>query len=44
MFYLFNVNQGCAQHLEVSAALGSVRDLQRVIEGITNIPAQEQVW
>lgn len=43
MFYLFNVNQGCAQHLEVSAALGSVRNLQQVIEEITHIPAQEQV-
>uniref|UniRef100_A0A0N5AEZ0 ATG11 domain-containing protein n=1 Tax=Syphacia muris TaxID=451379 RepID=A0A0N5AEZ0_9BILA len=43
MFYLFNVNQGCAQQLEVTAALGTVRNLQRVIEEITGVPVQEQV-
>ena len=43
MLYIFDVNQGCALHLEVTAALGTVRNLQKAIEEITHVRAGEQV-
>ncbi|MCP9265906.1 RB1-inducible coiled-coil protein 1 [Dirofilaria immitis] len=43
MFYVFYVNEGSLQALEVSVALGSVHKLQCVIEEITRVPIAEQV-
>lgn len=43
MFYVFYVNEGSLQALEVSVALGSVHKLQCVIEEITRVPVAEQV-
>ncbi|VDK77575.1 unnamed protein product [Litomosoides sigmodontis] len=42
MFYVFYVNEGSLQALEVSVALGSVHKLQCVIEEITRVPVAEQ--
>ncbi|VDO44812.1 unnamed protein product, partial [Onchocerca flexuosa] len=42
MFYVFYVNEGSLQALEVSVALGSVYKLQCVIEEITRVPIAEQ--
>ncbi|KAM3726032.1 RB1-inducible coiled-coil protein [Dirofilaria immitis] len=42
MFYVFYVNEGSLQALEVSVALGSVHKLQCVIEEITRVPIAEQ--
>ncbi|VDN06857.1 unnamed protein product [Thelazia callipaeda] len=42
MFYVFYVNQGSLQALDVSVALGSVHKLQCVIEEITCVPIVEQ--
>lgn len=43
MFYVFYVNEGYLQPLDVPAALGSVHKLQRAIEEITHVPVSEQV-
>ncbi|VBB28188.1 unnamed protein product [Acanthocheilonema viteae] len=43
MFYVFYVNEGSLQALEVSVALGSVHKLQCVIEEITRVPVAEQI-
>ncbi|VDM47906.1 unnamed protein product [Toxocara canis] len=43
MFYVFYVNQGYMQPLEVTAALGSVHKLQGAIEEATRVPLAEQV-
>ncbi|EFO20991.1 hypothetical protein LOAG_07497 [Loa loa] len=42
MFYVFYVNEGSLQALEVSVALGSVHKLQCVIEEVTRVPVAEQ--
>lgn len=44
MFYVFYVNEGSLQALEVSVAFGSVHKLQCVIEEITRVPVAEQVF
>uniref|UniRef100_A0A915A5G4 RB1-inducible coiled-coil protein 1 n=1 Tax=Parascaris univalens TaxID=6257 RepID=A0A915A5G4_PARUN len=43
MFYVFYVNQGYMQPLEVTAALGTVHKLQAAIEEATHVPLPEQV-
>lgn len=43
MFYVFYVNQGYLQPIEVASALGSVHKLQCAIEELTHVPASEQV-
>ncbi|VDK43165.1 unnamed protein product [Anisakis simplex] len=43
MFYVFYVNKGYMQPLEVTAALGTVRKLQSAIEETTHVPIAEQV-